>query len=223
MVLPRNGISGFRLIIVTLLSLALTAGYDACNDTTCVQVDFKDCDNAVRSMVVLDCAEWLLDETGFPVAVRDAGRRIEPVLGNDSRRVSGKEVNWGFWSKNTPRDDSFEELFRWKNGRWPTETESRAISEDQARKWFIERYTNYGMLETDPPQDVQVYRRTLSREYCFQGAYGPSSKKFFEFSGYIQFPDGRRCNLVCPLNSSVFTIEKPCAACNEDSSIRKIV
>lgn len=96
MVLPRNGISGFRLIIVTLLSLALTAGYDACNDTTCVQVDFKDCDNAVRSMVVLDCAEWLLDETGFPVAVRDAGRRIEPVLGNDSRRVSGKEVNWGF-------------------------------------------------------------------------------------------------------------------------------
>lgn len=119
-----------------------------------------------------------------------------------NRYVQGYEINYGFWSKDSFRRYSFEEIFEWKYGRKPTETELFAMTEQQAIQWFNERHyvdRPWYLGGGDPPRDVKVINPPI-KQFCFDLNQGSTHRSIeytgqFLLEGSIQFLDGTKCKL----------------------------
>ena len=148
------------------------------------------------------------------------GDRSGNAFDGDSRRVMGEEINFGWWSRNSQRDDSFDDLFQWKYGRRPTRTESDTITDGTAKKWFTEKYTSKSWVGTFPPVNVNTYIKTEGIKYCWPvDARYVQSGSYLTCGGKIRFPNGKECDLIMtnpiPGNGWVnrIRVSMPCSGC----------
>jgi hypothetical protein len=181
-------------ILITFSFSYVMLSYCDCECTICFYIDNEDCNiseselaNANMRVIVY---QWAVDEYGpIPVPIADL---TGPTSYETVRKVSGYEINYGFWSKDSYREYTWEEMFEWKYGRPPTQQESANITEQQVKDWFIERHTveRWWPLPDDPPRDVRTFEKpkwktcTTWYDNCQ-----------YMFSGYIYFSDGTKCEL----------------------------
>lgn len=108
-----------------------------------------------------------------------------------NKYVEGYEINYGFWSKDSYRKYTYEEMFEWKYGRKPTPTELANITCNQVKSWFNERHTveRGWPLSDDPPRDVKCKEQPYTK-YCT--TIGGNETRV---DGEVEFPDGTRCKI----------------------------
>lgn len=242
----------FPLITVCLIGVVLLVFGNACGDPpaeVCIIVDPFDCPGASSQTNLhlthktvetryagnywdpgLNQWRWRDENYPFPggipyEAVKEKERVVSSASNNETtiiRYVEGYEINYGFWSKDSYRIYTWEEMFEWKYGRKPTQQEADQITEQQVRDWFNERHTvnRSWPLPDDPPRDVRVITPPIKR-YCFN----PGSD-VHEFDGYIRFANGTTCE-ISPNPTKIdekfdasnnpniryVKIKKPCAGC----------
>lgn len=134
--------------------------------------------------------------------------------------VSGYEINYGFWSRDSYREYTWREMFIWKNHREPTPQELANLTCEQVKQWFNERHTvnRPWPIPNDPPRNVNCNYVSF-KPYCMD-----LTSEIYQFSGFVQFPNGIKCKVK---NYSILRTEysrqqnntfklkivKPCAAC----------
>ncbi|HVZ39796.1 MAG TPA: hypothetical protein VHI13_11000 [Candidatus Kapabacteria bacterium] len=112
------------------------------------------------------------------------------------RYIEGDEVNFGFWSKNGHRKHTYAEMFQIKYGRVPTPTEEAAITDEQVRQWFDEKYTTSNIFTTEHPQNVRTFTDSPALA-CYEYTRGAEGNiyAFTKLDGWVTFPNGARCHL----------------------------
>jgi hypothetical protein len=118
----------------------------------------------------------------------------QPVTKVTKKSIKGLEINYGFWSKNVWRKNTYAELYYWKYGEWPSPTEEAAITDEQAKEWFIERYTSETIFGDYPPEQVGVTTITYGGKTCVTKAQ-PCYEFWPAYIGWIEWPDGRKCKI----------------------------
>jgi len=218
----------FRTIFVSfflLIFVSLLMGQSGCTCNICFYLDFEDIDcrltaNDYNSTTIdVDVFEWV-DAPGGPMPSYLGTQSGNPFVLED-RRVSGYEINFGFWSKDAYREYTYEELYEWKHGVPPTPAQAAAITDQQAKDWFDERHTvkrPWYLGGNDKPRDVRTFERR-SANVCTTLEKGVD----YLFAGEAKWPDGTKCKLVmkeqyfgdkdCPAFIPM-KIEKPCNKCN---------
>lgn len=209
------------VVIATAAHLMLSGFGGSAPDPTqiCFVVD-DNCSNlqgasiTVTEMVINDDGTKTPDRVSMGAAMQITRRAIE-----------GDEVNFGFWSKNAHRKNTYAEMYQWKYGVVPTPAQEAAITDAQARQWFNERYTTSNLFTTEPPINVHalVDSPTLA---CYEYTRGSQGNiyHFVELVGRIKFPNGTTCkidlgnwdkNAGPGTNPNVrkAKVIRPCAAC----------
>lgn len=116
-----------------------------------------------------------------------------------SFNVYQKRVVYGtkwYFFKNEFREDTWEDLFRWKYGR-PWAYGDPEITEQDAMDWFNERHKTKNDSPFGPAWE---YPRAVSASYYYQDkvCLDPSPLTdggTAEILGYVQFPDGTKCSI----------------------------
>jgi len=212
----------FIFIAVTVASSYILLSYCDCNCTICFYIDTKSCDLSEQDLngatLNVEVYHWITDEFG-PIPVLDAVISGPPVPGT-IKKVSGYEINYGFWSKDSYREYTWEEMFKWKYGHYPeTPAELALLTEQNVKNWFIERHTveRPWPLSDDPPRDVRTFEKPLFK-LCTQ-LY---DNCHYIFMGNIKFSDGTKCELEpmelflraggCPAYIAM-KVKKGCSKC----------
>lgn len=129
--------------------------------------------------------------------------------------VQGYEVNYGFWSKNSFHRHSYKEMFEIKYGREPTPEELASITCEDAKKWFIDEYTQEYWFSIEKPKDVKCVSPPY-KKYCISMFYDQ-----YDYSGYVEFSNGIQCKIKpftiykdsFDQDEYLVKIKKPCSAC----------
>ena len=226
----RPVLGGFSILFLAGIAAMLSS--DSCPPTP------PGCENTTCFTLVYDCAG---SATSFPAGTNFTmyewtcwlttgianpdSRTIQNTDANTviTKTVSGTEINFGFWTKNTKHEDSYSDLFRWRWGRNPTSPELDTITDATAQSWFNTEYTDYHLFGSDPPTDVQSNTRSAGGKICFS-THAPCDNSSPMYSGVVKFPDGKTCTLTdkhlsdIGITSGCVTlpihIERPCSECN---------
>lgn len=141
-----------------------------------------------------------------------------------TNRIKGKEVNRGWWSKDSKRSYTLEELFLKRFGVSPTPTDIQnmlANGGQLAKQYFHDLHDQPPLWPFDHlAYDIVVYQEEVE-QYC--GSYNKDN--ITEFFGTITFPNGEKCRLVNERieKNTMFPrdpmkilmkVEKPCNSCN---------
>ncbi len=226
-----------KISIVLILIIFFSYGCDD-NPQGCIQIDPESCNNPQLKDVLLfinitQYDNMYMDNKGEKVHIMDYTHTI-PVTGNwnqidhiicagygnsagSQNYISGYEINYGFWSKDSFREYTWEEMFEWKYHRKPTQEELSNLTCDEVKQWFKERHTVHRWFYDDEPRDVQCKTVPFTK-YCIT-----LNRDITEINGHVVFPDGTKCEIENKTlkrdsysgNSNTFLvkIKKVCSAC----------
>ncbi|HVZ39899.1 MAG TPA: hypothetical protein VHI13_11525, partial [Candidatus Kapabacteria bacterium] len=211
------------LIAVVLLGYLTLSGFD-CGGPPPTQICFvveDQCAGLAGASIRIE--EWVKqNDGGFTQDRVSTGAATQMPR----RYIEGDEVNFGFWSKNGHRKHTYAEMFQIKYGRVPTPTEEAAITDEQVRQWFDEKYTTSNIFTTEHPQNVRTFTDSPALA-CYEYTRGAEGNiySFVELRGTITFPNGMQCKLDLKdwdkdagpsTNPNVrkAVVRRPCSACN---------